>query len=54
MICMNEEFKNAWHNVRGISSEEMKQAALEAERLYGDIIHLKVGLMLKQTVRYQA
>ena len=40
MICMNEEFKNAWHNVRGISSEEMKQAALEAERLYGDIIHL--------------
>ena len=37
---MSEEFKNAWHNVRGISSEEMRRAVIDAERLYGDIIDL--------------
>ncbi len=35
-----EEFKNAWHNVRGITSDEMKRAAVEALRKYGDIIDL--------------
>ena len=37
---MDDEFKNAWHHVRGITSEEMRQAALEAEREYGDILYL--------------
>ena len=37
---MREVFKNAWHNVRGISSAEMVQAAKDAQRLYGDIIDL--------------
>ena len=36
MKRMDEMFKNAWHNVRGISSEEMLQAAEDAQRLYGD------------------
>ena len=40
MKRMDEMFKNAWHNVRGISSEEMLQAAEDAQRLYGDIIDL--------------
>ena len=40
MKRMDEIFKNAWHNVRGISSEEMLQAAEDAQRLYGDIIDL--------------
>ena len=37
---MGELFQNAWHHVRGISSEEMAHAAAEAERIYGDIIDL--------------
>ena len=37
---MNEQLKHAWHHVVGISSEEMKQAAAEAEKRYGDIIML--------------
>lgn len=37
---MGELFQNAWHNVRGITSEEMAHAAAEAERIYGDIIDL--------------
>ena len=40
MKRMDEMFKNAWHNVRGISSEEMLKAAEDAQRLYGDIIDL--------------
>ncbi len=35
-----KEFSNAWHNVRGITSEEMRIAAVEAEQKYGDIINL--------------
>ena len=34
------ERKNAWHNVRGIAPEEMKQAVVDAERIYGDILYL--------------
>lgn len=37
---MSEAFKNAWHHVRSVTSEEMQQAAREAERQYGDIIDL--------------
>ena len=32
--------ENAWHHVRGISTDEMKLAAEEAQRLYGDIMLL--------------
>ena len=37
---MEDEYKNAWHHVRGVTPEELRQAAREAERLYGDIIDL--------------
>ena len=35
-----EEAKNAWHNVRGVTSEELKRAAVQSQQLYGDIIDL--------------
>ena len=36
-----DEYENAWHHVRGISSDEMKKAAKEALERYGDLIGLQ-------------
>ena len=36
----DDAFKNAWHNVKGITTKEMAGAAEDAERIYGDIIDL--------------
>lgn len=44
---MSKLFQNAWHNVRGITSEEMMHAAKEAERIYGDIIDLPRPVSVK-------
>ena len=33
-----KEYENAWHHVRGISSDEMKKAATDAMERYGDLI----------------
>ena len=35
-----DKYENAWHHVRGITSEEMKKAAREAMERYGDLIEL--------------
>ena len=35
-----KEYENAWHHVRGISSDEMKKAAADAMERYGDLIDL--------------
>ena len=37
---MNEDKRKGWHNVRGVTPAELSRAAMDAERLYGDIIDL--------------
>lgn len=38
---MSEKPKNAWHNVYGISSEELQNAKEAVEKRYGDILYAK-------------